>query len=325
MRLRASFPAVLLGFWLFLRSVADVAGATTSGSAALILLAAFALPVLPLERILNRFDVLRIAALLLVIAGASNGRTVGAAIGAAGGALFLFAAVGHVDRRAVMFAAGCAFGLHHLTALAPAHGVDTTVVARAAAVALFAALLLWMRKGAHTEEAAYRSYERRAGGMRLRGALVLGFVLYIQLVVLAPLVPGVAAAAGTGAFGAALLLATAPAALGASRRLRTATAAAAATGTALLNLSVPVLATTTLVVFIVATTSALSALLLAVSLQPAGGRRPGSSVAAGLAMLPGLIAWSPQGAGLAATLLVLPAAVALMPRSIPMRGALRRG
>lgn len=324
MRLRASLPAALVGFWIAVRSIVAMADELPPTHGALLLAAAFALPVLPVERIMQRFDVLRVAFALLVVAGLAAGSVAGAAAGAAGGAMLLFAAVGHIDRRSIMLAAATAITAHHAVPLAAQAGPGEPLVMRLTALLLLASLLTWLRQGWRTEESRVRAYERRAGGMRLRGALLLATALYVHIVLLAPATPAIATAAAFGAAAAAVMLGLAPAVPVSSRTLRVGVGAAAATAAAALGSGL-VSETATAAPMLAAVASATATVMVAVALIPAGGRRPGRSVAAGLLLLPILLLWRPDGAALLTALAVLPLVAALLPRSLPMRGALRRG
>jgi endonuclease/exonuclease/phosphatase family metal-dependent hydrolase len=204
----------------------------------------------------------------------------------------------------------------------------------------------WRRLPLESDPPAQPTFERRAGGVRLRGALALGCILFLQLNVLArpelahrlldvayP-VASVALIAASGL--AALVLLTAPGAIGNSRPAVVFFAALTLVG-ALSPAFVGLPAAIRLGLFAAANLAAL--LLIDRALVPAYGRRRGWRLAAGLGTFFGLtLAWAltfyyaftaPAFQGhtgliiaLGVTVLVL--ALMLSPRPVPAPLVLRR-
>src|SRR5690606_10505852 len=116
----------------------------------------------------------------------------GAAVTVAGGALFLAKAVGYLDRRNVAGALALALSVDSLLrlcgggfSLALRPGWVPVQLALSALVVL--AVALWLREPQPEDESAVGGHtlERRAGGLRLRGALALAVLLFLELIVLA--------------------------------------------------------------------------------------------------------------------------------------------
>ena len=107
-----------------------------------------------------------------------------AVVGTAAGALFLNAAIGLVSRRALAGGLVAAILLRQTGRLLPFdrgtegwNVLDLSIIATMAAAGLYF-LLRW--REAPAEDRA-DSFERRAGGLRLRGALALGVLLFFEL------------------------------------------------------------------------------------------------------------------------------------------------
>ena len=312
-------------------------------------------PALPFSRWLDRGTVLLGAAIAtaalrvpLALPDPVLRLVLGAAVVAAGG-IFLGKAVGYLDRRAV--AAGTAAALL-LDQLLHSAGWSWDVTLRTgwipAQVLLSAAATMiavrWKRAPEDDEEEEVAgSLERRAGGLRLRGAVALGALLFLETAILAR--PAVAARWSGASFE---VLSIAMAAAGAAAILaiilrgpyprgRMGVAALTATiAVAVLAprpLSLPAWAAVTLV----AAGHGAALLLLGRALVPAGGRRRGWTTATALALVyvlqallsmtafhaftfPRLAGASPWLIGGAA--LLLWAAIAVLPR--PTAALIRR-
>ncbi|HUH12806.1 MAG TPA: hypothetical protein VMK65_06830, partial [Longimicrobiales bacterium] len=155
-------------------------------------MAALAAPLIPLPRLLGRRGAVAAATALVVLArvplsvGPFPGRAVAAALVVAGGGLLLASAVGWVERRGVASALVGAVLLDQLLVLA---GSSWDLSLRAAwmpvqlvlSLLTLALLATWLRL---PDEAGGEGFERRAGGLRLRGGLVLGLVLFLDGAVL---------------------------------------------------------------------------------------------------------------------------------------------
>lgn len=165
---------------------------------ALLPLTALLAPLLPLSRGLSHRAAVAVsvgAAAVLRVALFPPGlaaRAVCSALVIAAGALFLFSAVGTLERRSVSAGAASAFVLDQLAGLA---GWSYDVTLRPAwlpvqvvlSLILLALLAIWLRL---PEEEGEEALERRAGGLRLRGALALGTILFFQTNALAAPVVG---------------------------------------------------------------------------------------------------------------------------------------
>ncbi|MGH7551670.1 MAG: endonuclease/exonuclease/phosphatase family protein [Longimicrobiales bacterium] len=268
----------------------------------------------------------------------------------ASGAIFLGKAVGFLDRRTVAAGAATAVVLDALLRLAGwSYDVSQrpgwVPVQLIVSVAAIGIALKW-RMLPESGQSAEPTLERRAGGVRLRGALAFGCILFLQLNVLARAelahrLLGVAYPAASVALIAAggaavLLLLAAPGPIGSSRSAAVFLAALALAG-ALSPLLNAVPAVLRLILFAAGHAAAL--LLIDRALVPAFGRRRGWRLAAGLGMFFVLtLAWALtfyyaftvpafQGrTGLMITLavMVLVLALVLSPRPVHAPPVLRR-
>lgn len=167
----------------------------------LVPLGALLVPALPLARRVGRERLLASAAATAALARIAlcfpsfSARWLASAALVGAGAMFLSAAVGLLDRRALTAGAAGALLLEQLlrfigwswdALLRPGAPVLMQVVLSAIAAALAGYWLLQPRTAD-----ADATLERRLGGMRLRGAVALGCTLFLELVVLAR--PAVAA------------------------------------------------------------------------------------------------------------------------------------
>ena len=117
-------------------------------------------------------------------------RLITGAVVVAGGSVFLAAAVGFLERRSVAGGFITAILLEQLLRLA---GWSWDISLRdwwllpqlGSALVVLAIAAFWQRMPAPVEDED--SLERRAGGLRLRGALALGLLLFLDLNVLARL------------------------------------------------------------------------------------------------------------------------------------------
>lgn len=168
-------------------------------------LAALLAPLLPLARWFDRQAAIAVPALgaavirVPVSHPAIETQLIGGALVLAFGAMFLKWAVGNIDRRAL--GGGVVLGLvaDQLIRLA-GPGDDPSLqdgwlpVQAFLSLILIAVVVLWARRP--SDEKSRNDLERRSGGLRLRAALALGLLLFMDLHVLA--VPA-AIAARTGA------------------------------------------------------------------------------------------------------------------------------
>ncbi len=158
-------------------------------------LAALCVPALPLARRIGRERLLAAAAAAAALARialcfpAFPARWIASALVLAAGATFLSAAVGLFDRRTLSAGAAAALLLEQLLRFAgwswdlllrPGAPVLAQVGLSALATALAAA---WLLQPPHDHGDS--SLERRVGGMRLRGAVALACILFLELVMLA--------------------------------------------------------------------------------------------------------------------------------------------
>jgi hypothetical protein len=183
---------------LLATSYATVHQATTT--AALVPLAlpllALAAPMVPITRLVGRYNAVAGTAVIAAVARVPlcvpdwEYRVLASAVVVAAGASFLSCAVGFLERRSVAAGVGAAITLDQLlrlagwswsVALQPAW-LWPQIVVSGAVVAL---AVQWLRMAAPDEETGEGSFERRAGGLRLRGGLALGFILFLDLNVLA--------------------------------------------------------------------------------------------------------------------------------------------
>ena len=274
---------------------------------ALLPIAALLTPALPFSRWIDRPKALALGAV-----GAAAGRIVlgfpgfvpqyvGATLTVATGALFLAKSVGYLDRRNVAAAAGIALATDLLLraaggswsiALRP-EWLPAQLVLSAAAVAL---TIHWLRDPQMEEAGAEEhALERRAGGLRLRGALALALIFFLELNVLgraevAARWTGTSyrvaatALAASGAIAIALMLG-AGSPVGRHRPAALALVALTVAGAALTDTdALP--GSLRLVLFAAGHAAAL--LLLGRAVVPATGRRRGWTLAVGLAFLFGL-------------------------------------
>lgn len=156
--------------------------------AAALPLAALAAPLVSLARRMGHARALLVATSLaavgrLVMVPAGLGpRLVGSSIVVAGAGLFLAHAIGVLDRRAMGAGAALAFTIDGLLRLAGwsydpslrAGWLVVQLVLSAAAITLAAA------RTRDADVAPTVDFERRAGGLRLRGALMLGGILFFE-------------------------------------------------------------------------------------------------------------------------------------------------
>lgn len=170
-------------------------------------------PALPLGGWLRR-EKLSVRGALIALAGGfaqaltpEPWRSIAAMIAFAGGAWFLVGIVGVANRRAIAGGLAGAFVIRELTQHAgwtlTLPGRDSILVGLVMTVIGAVGLRGWRR--APLEERG-GSFERRAGGMRLRGALALGAILFFEAGF------GIGLRAGMSAPGAALSVAVAAAA-----------------------------------------------------------------------------------------------------------------
>lgn len=168
-------------------------------------LAALLAPLLPLARWFDRQAAIAVPALGAAVTRlpmshpALETRLIGGALVLAFGAMFLKWAVGHLDRRTL--GGGVVLGLvaDQLIRLAapggdPSLEVGWLPVQAFLSLILIAVVVLWIRDP--SDGKSRNQLERRSGGLRLRAAIALGALLFMDLHVLA--VPA-AIAARTGA------------------------------------------------------------------------------------------------------------------------------
>lgn len=162
---------------------------------ALLLLLSFAAPALGLTHRWGREIAIRRLTRAAALAGPfmalpGTAGVVAAALAVAAVGAYLSAAIGFVQRRSV--AAGVAGGLvleHVLRIARAAPAPEGGAPFASGAVLLVAAgLAIWCeRRWQHAPAEARRdSFERRAGGLRLRGAVSLGALLFLEARLLAP-------------------------------------------------------------------------------------------------------------------------------------------
>lgn len=168
-------------------------------------LTALLAPLLPMARWFDRQAAIAVPALGAAVIRlpmghpAMEARLIGGALVLAFGAMFLKWSVGHIDRRAL--GGGVVLGLvaDQLIRLAepggdPSLEAGWLPVQAFLSLILIAVVVLWARTP--SDEKGRNDLERRSGGLRLRSALALGLLLFMDLHVLA--VPA-AVAARTGA------------------------------------------------------------------------------------------------------------------------------
>lgn len=269
-------------------------------------LLALMLPALPLGSWLGRGRLANRAVLLSLVAGvalpAVDGwwRVALAALAFGGASFFLVAAIGLVNRRAVAGGLVGAFVLRELMMHAGLATPGASAPGRVLVAALIAAAGGWclLRWRAAPEEERGETFERRAGGLRLRGALALGVLLFLELSyglggrpALGPL-----GAAGSVALAAgAWLIAVRGFDVRRHRSLAVVLAAAATLGALL-----PAFVADRSVVMACLLLGHVGALLLFDrALAPVSGRRSGGNLAVGLLLLAVLSLGHAVGAGLA--------------------------
>ncbi|HEX6939309.1 MAG TPA: hypothetical protein VF158_07840, partial [Longimicrobiales bacterium] len=263
-------------------------------AAAALPLAALAAPLAPLANRLGHARTLLVAtslaaaARVVMVPAGLGPRLVGSSVVVAGAGLFLANAVGTLDRRAVGAGAALAFTIDGLLRLA-GWSYDPSLrpgwlVVQLILSATAIALAVRTRDGVPTPD-----FERRAGGLRLRGGLMLGAILFFEASVLGSAPVGAQWTGVPYPLLAALLVtagATATALLLASREPAGRHAPAAA------GLAVAVVAGAlaawgwdgwgAAAAFVGGNVAAL--LLLGRALAPAGGRRGGWTVTVALAV-----------------------------------------
>src|SRR5690606_36571297 len=157
-------------------------------------LAALLAPALPLARFVGRERLLAAAAAVAALARlalwapAFPARWLAGALLVAAGATFLAAAVGMLDRRAIASGAAAALlGVQLLRYLGWSWDLllqpRTPLLVIALLTAVHAALAGYWLLEPRTRRAA-ATLERRRGGMRLRGAIAFGCVLFLELTLL---------------------------------------------------------------------------------------------------------------------------------------------
>lgn len=302
MRVRLAFPLSALVLLFLLQGFAALfatvfalvydgvfEGRSSAWAQLLVPLAAVLAPLLPLARAIGRERLVATTAALTALARVAlcfpsfETRWIASAVVVAAGTIFLSAAVGLVERRPLTAGAAAAILLEQLFRL---FGWSWDVMLRGDA--LFAQLVLsavaagiagyWLLQPVADDDPA--SMERRVGGMRLRGALVLGCTLFLEMAVLARpaviarwtgesyLVTAVALIAVSAA--AVVLLAVRELPVRFYRAI-TVTGASIAAGAAALA---PGVGGATAALLLVAGHAA-ALTLLAPALTPAGGRRKG--------------------------------------------------
>lgn len=260
-------------------------------------LAALLAPLLPMARWFDRQAAIAVPALGAAVSRlpmnhpAVETRLIGGALVLAFGAMFLKWAVGHIDRRAL--GGGVVLGLVadqviRLTRPAgdPSLEAGWLPVQAFLSLALIAAVVLWAREP--DDERIRNDLERRSGGLRLRAALALGLLLFMDLHVLAapaaivartgaslPLVGVTLVLAGAIAIALSLLAPRPTGGRGATLVLAAVVAVAGLVGSELDG---------TLAVLGVAAGHLAALLLVTRALDPASGRRSGVPVVIGFAL-----------------------------------------
>lgn len=293
--------------WFLLAGLAIVIGAAESaayavlqrapeasggvGPAGLLALLALATPALPLgawwgrERLATRSASAALLGGVLLTAAHGPWLVAAGMVTCAAASFFLVAVVGLANRRAVAGGLAGAFVLRELVRIAlPAGSPSLATLLSAALVAAFGAWCLQRWRRAPGQERG-EGFERRAGGLRLRGALALGALLFLELslglgtrVALSPW----AAPLSMGAASLAWLLVVRGIDVKRHRALAVVLAAVAAAGAVLPTLAA-LDASASLAALVLAHAAAL--LLLDRALAPVSGRRTGGNLAAGLLLL----------------------------------------
>lgn len=250
-----------------------------------------ALPAIPLGAWLGRERLATRAALLALLAGipllATDGwwRVACAVVGFGGASFFIVAVVGLVNRRAIAAGLIGAFVLHELVAHVGPTMQDAPSLGGAVAGALIAAAgggCLYRWRGAPEERG--RSFERRAGGLRLRGAIAFGALLFFELsfgLAARPALGPLAAAASIALAAGAWLIVVREVDVRRHRLLAVVLAATVTLGA----LAATFLADPAAVIAAVALGHGAALLLFARALAPVSGRRSGGNLAVGLLLL----------------------------------------
>lgn len=264
-------------------------------------------PLLPLARWLDRGAAVAAAAMgtalfrLLMTSPSLGPRLVGGGLVVACSAIFLTWAVGHLDRRALAGGVVVGLAVDQMLRLSGS-GYDLSLqpawapVQVALSLALIGVVVFWARTesadrkrgGGRTAGDSGSGLERRTGGLRLRGGLAFGALLFMDLHVLG-LPPVVARWTGVGypAAGMAVGLASAAAVaatllLGRPSRGRTGTLALVALATA--GALVGYWADGSAVAGLMAAGHFAALVLVTRALEPASGRRSGATVAVGFVL-----------------------------------------
>ncbi len=260
---------------------------------------ALTIPILPLARRVGRRPAIAAAAVALVIARLSLSssslplRYWMGAVGFGAGALLLVNVVGYVERRAVSVSLIAAVVLDQVLRLA-GWGQDASLQAGWVPVqvvltlAFLAAGVAWFRSPAERADPA--GLERRSGGLRLRGGIALGTLLFLEFAALGSAIvltrwAGVSfsVAAITLAAAGALALLLILRGLEPDTRTRAGGAVLACVTLGGVLAGSELHGPVAMIPFALGHTAAL--LLLNRALAPAGGRRGGGTVAGGLALL----------------------------------------
>ncbi|MBX6363263.1 MAG: hypothetical protein IRZ00_05285 [Gemmatimonadetes bacterium] len=337
MRPRISVALTALVLLFFLEAHRDFAalllgGAAVpppAGSVALLSLVLLFLPLLPVTRWWSRPRLVVATAvsatvLRLALAAAAPHPALQAPLAAltmAGAALYLGVGVGLVPRRSLAGGAALAVLLDVASrwAAVASAGSGSPAVGLALTLAALLATLAWVTPRATVDDDA-ATLERRAGGLRSRGAIAFGAIAFLEGAVLANPDAGVAA---TGRSFSAVAAALAVVALGAAlwllggggparfyRPRLVAMGGAAAAAAALASRTGAVVAGVLLPVGHVC-----ALLLLGRALAPASGRREPSTIVAGLivlVLLDAMLALARSRGGEAAAWLALVAAGVLL-------------
>ena len=268
----------------------------TGVAARLLPLVALVAPALPLGGWLRREKRAERGALIALAGGLAQSvapdpwRSVAAMIAFAGGAWFLVGIVGVANRRAIAAGFAGAFVVRELTQHAglmlALPGRESVFVGLAMTVIGVIGLRGWRRAPHEQRE---ESFERRAGGMRLRGALALGAILFFESGF------GIGLRAGMSPPGAALSISVAAAAwylvvrglVVPRHRLLAVALSVVATLCALVFLYGEPRDTSSEIAAVIGHGAAL--LLLDRALAPVSGRRSGGNLAAALALAAALV------------------------------------
>ena len=268
----------------------------TGVAARLLPLIALVAPALPLGGWLRREKRASRAALIAMAGGFAQAitpepwRSIAAMVAFAGGSWFLVGIVGVANRRAIAGGLAGAYLVRELTQhagwmlLLP--GRDSVLVALALAAVGAIGLRGWRRAPQEEREG---SFERRAGGIRLRGALALGAILFFESGF------GIGLRAGMSPLGAAASIAVAAAAwyvivrgvVVRRHRMLAVTLGVVVTACALVFLYGEPRDASSEVAAVIGHAAAL--LLLERALAPVSGRRSGGNLSAALALAAALV------------------------------------